>query len=116
MIVDLLLSFSKPVKAYELARCWFETLSRFTSSLGAWSFDGFSPVYSEKKKGKETQIRGTSTILTNYVAQFTFFFFFAQKSYKSNPQISGVQGICRRISSNDHLYPTATFCGGQSIL
>ena len=50
MIVDLLLSFSKPVKAYELARCWFETLSRFTSSLGAWSFDGFSPVYSEKKR------------------------------------------------------------------
>ena len=36
-------------------------------------------------------------------------FIFAQKSYKSNSQISGVQGICRRISSNDHLSPTATF-------
>ena len=105
IIFDLLLSSSKPIWSIWTC-CWFETLSRFTSSLGAWSFDGFSPVYSEKK-GNETQIRVTSTILTNYVAQFPFFWLRRLRS--QTPKSLESKGYA------DHLSPTATFFGGQSI-
>ena len=99
IIFDLLLSSSKPIWSIWTC-CWLETLSRFTSSLGAWSFDGFSPVYSEKK-GKETQIRVTSTILTYYVAQFPFFWLRRLRS--QTPKSLESKGYA------DHLSPTATF-------
>ena len=45
-----------------------------------------------KKKGKETQIRVTSTILTNYVAQFTFFFFLLRSLTSQTPKSLASKG------------------------
>ena len=60
-----------------------------------------------KKKGKETKIRVTSMILTNYVAQFPFFWLRSLRS--QTPKSLESKGYA------DHLSLTATFFGGESI-